>query len=103
MNCFSVICLKSVSQRDTAVSSQKRPKSVLDTDNPYQVACLLVECVQEPPNGKALEWQVDKETSKCKRRRKFQVQVHKVPPARTGKVVSISLQRHRTFLKSCIL
>ena len=36
-----VICLKSVSQRDTAVSSQKRPKSVLDTDNPYQVACLL--------------------------------------------------------------
>ena len=41
INCFSVICLKSVSQRDTAVSSQKRPKSVLDTDNPYQVACLL--------------------------------------------------------------
>ena len=39
---FSVICLKSVSHRDTAVSSQKRPKSVLDTDNPYQVACLLV-------------------------------------------------------------
>ena len=37
---FSVICLKSVSQRDTPVSSQKRPKSVLDTDNPYQVACL---------------------------------------------------------------
>ena len=33
-NCFSVICLKSVS-RDTAVSSQKRPKSVFDTDNPY--------------------------------------------------------------------
>ena len=32
---FSVICFKSVSQRDTAVSSQKRPKSVLDTDNPY--------------------------------------------------------------------
>ena len=27
INCFSVICLKSVSQRDTAVSSQKRPKS----------------------------------------------------------------------------
>ena len=25
---------------DTAVSSQKRQKSVLDTDNPYQVACL---------------------------------------------------------------
>ena len=40
INCFSVICLKSVSQRDTAVSSQKRPKSVMDTDNPYQVACL---------------------------------------------------------------
>ena len=38
--CFSVIYLKSVSQRDTAVSSQKRPKSVLDTDNPYRVACL---------------------------------------------------------------
>ena len=38
--CFSVICLKSVSQPDTAVSYQKRPKSVLDTDNPYQVACL---------------------------------------------------------------
>ena len=37
---FSVICLKSVLQRDTAVSSQKRQKSVLDTDNPYQVACL---------------------------------------------------------------
>ena len=36
INCFSVICLKSVSQHDTAVSSQKRPKSVLDTDNPYQ-------------------------------------------------------------------
>ena len=34
---FSVICLKSVSQRDTAVSSQKRPKSVLD-----MVACLVV-------------------------------------------------------------
>ena len=33
---------KSVSQRDTAVSSQKRPKSVLDTDNPYQVACLYI-------------------------------------------------------------
>ena len=41
INCFSVICLKSVSQRDTAVSSQKRSKSVLDTDNPYRVACLL--------------------------------------------------------------
>ena len=27
-NFFSVICLKSVSQRDTAVSCQKRPKSV---------------------------------------------------------------------------
>ena len=38
---FLVICLKSVSQRDTAVSSQKRQKSVLDTDNPYQVACLM--------------------------------------------------------------
>ena len=38
--CFSVICLKSVSLRDTAVSSQKLQKSVLDTDNPYQVACL---------------------------------------------------------------
>ena len=37
---FFGICLKSVSQRDTGVSSQKRPKSVLDTDNPYQVACL---------------------------------------------------------------
>ena len=41
INCFPVICLKSVSPRDTAVSSQKRQKSVLDTDNPYQVACLL--------------------------------------------------------------
>ena len=40
INCFSVICLKSVSQRDTAVSPQKRPESVLDTDIPYQVACL---------------------------------------------------------------
>ena len=40
INCFSVICLKSVSQHDTAVSSQKRPKSILNTDNPYQVACL---------------------------------------------------------------
>ena len=39
--CSSVICLKSVSLRDTAVSSQKRQKSILDTDNPYQVACLL--------------------------------------------------------------
>ena len=28
---------------DTAVSSQKRPKSVLDTDNPYQVACLPLQ------------------------------------------------------------
>ena len=37
---FPVSCLKSVSQRDTAVSSQKRPKSVLDTDDPYHVACL---------------------------------------------------------------
>ena len=51
INCFSVICLKSVSQSDTAVSSQKRPKSVLDTDNPYQVACLQIwnwkpECLQ---------------------------------------------------------
>ena len=36
-----VSCLKSVSQRDTAVSSQKRPKSVLDTDDPYHVACLM--------------------------------------------------------------
>ena len=35
INCFSVFCLKSV-------SSQKRPKSVLDTDNPYQVACLQI-------------------------------------------------------------
>ena len=35
-----VSCLKSVSQRDTAVSSQKQPKSVLDTDDPYHVACL---------------------------------------------------------------
>ena len=35
-----VSCLKSVSQRDTAVSSQKRPTSVLDTDDPYHVACL---------------------------------------------------------------
>ena len=26
LNCFSVICLKSVSQRDTAVSSQKKAK-----------------------------------------------------------------------------
>ena len=41
INCFSVICVKSVSQRNTAVSSQKRSKSVLDTDNPYQVACLV--------------------------------------------------------------
>ena len=44
INCFPVICVKSVSQRDTAVSSHKRSKSVLDrppTDNPYQVACLL--------------------------------------------------------------
>ena len=40
LQCFPVSCLKSVSQRDTAVSSQKRPKSVLDTDNPYHVACL---------------------------------------------------------------
>ena len=39
INCFSVICLKSVSQRETAVSSQKRPQSAMDTDNPYQVAC----------------------------------------------------------------
>ena len=38
---FPVSCQKSVSQRDTAVSSQKRPKSVLDTDDPYHVACLL--------------------------------------------------------------
>ena len=38
---FPVSCPKSVSQRDTAVSSQKRPKSVLDTDDPYHVACLL--------------------------------------------------------------
>ena len=37
---FPVSCPKSVSQRDTAVSSQKRPKSVLDTDDPYHVACL---------------------------------------------------------------
>ena len=37
---FPVSCLKSVSQRDTAVSSQKKPKSVLDTDDPYHVACL---------------------------------------------------------------
>ena len=44
INCFSVICVKSVSQRDTAVSSQNRSKSVLDTDNPYQVACLTVVC-----------------------------------------------------------
>ena len=35
-----ISCLKSVSQRDTAVSSQKRPKSVSDTDDPYHVACL---------------------------------------------------------------
>ena len=39
---FPVSCLKSVSQRDTAVSSQKRPKSVLDTDDPYHVACLII-------------------------------------------------------------
>ena len=45
INCFSVICLKSVSQRDTPVSSQKRPKSVLDTDNPYQLACLQTPCL----------------------------------------------------------
>ena len=39
---FLVICLKSVSQRwDTAVSPQKRPKFVFDTDNPYHVACLI--------------------------------------------------------------
>ena len=37
-----VFCSKSVSQGDTAVSSEKRPKSVLDTDNPYQVACLIM-------------------------------------------------------------
>ena len=37
-----ISCLKSVSQRDTAVSSQKRPKSVLDTDDPYHVACLCM-------------------------------------------------------------
>ena len=37
-----ISCLKSVSQRDTAVSSQKRPKSVLDTDDPYHVACLVL-------------------------------------------------------------
>ena len=37
---FPVSCLKSVSQRDTAISSQKKPKSVLDTDDPYHVACL---------------------------------------------------------------
>ena len=37
-----ISCLKSVSQRDTAVSSQKRPKSVLDTDDPYHVACLIL-------------------------------------------------------------
>ena len=37
---FPVSCLKSVSQRDTAVSSQKRPTSVLDTDDSYHVACL---------------------------------------------------------------
>ena len=45
---FPVSCLKSVSQRDTAVSSQKRPKSVLDTDDPYHVACLLQFCCWHP-------------------------------------------------------
>ena len=41
-NLFLSDLLKSVSLRDTAVSSQKRQKSVLDTDNPYQVACLFI-------------------------------------------------------------
>ena len=36
----------------------------------------LVESVQEPPNGQSSsEWQMDKEASKCKMTRKFQVQV----------------------------
>ena len=55
MNCFSVICLKSVSQRDTAVSSPKRPKSVLDTDNPYQVACLMFSGFQKCENGRCMQ------------------------------------------------
>ena len=43
---FSVICLKSVSQLDMAVSSQKRPKSVSDTDYLFLVACLhiIINC-----------------------------------------------------------
>ena len=48
---FPVSCLKSVSQRDTAVSSQKRPKSVLDTDDPYHVACLNRASVIDPNPG----------------------------------------------------
>ena len=42
---FPVSCVKSISQRDTTVSSQKRPKSVLDTDDPYHVACLQMSTV----------------------------------------------------------
>ena len=37
---FPVSCLKSVSQCDKVVSSQKRATPVLDTDDPYHVACL---------------------------------------------------------------
>ena len=47
LSLFPVICLKSVSQRDTAVSSQKRAKSVLDTDNPYHVACLAMHATKK--------------------------------------------------------
>ena len=47
-----ISCLKSVSQRDTAVSSQKRPKSVLDTDDPYHVACLVDQLI----NGSYSRW-----------------------------------------------
>ena len=47
-----ISCLKSVSQRHMAVSSKKRPKSVLDTDDPYHVACLVDQLI----NGSYSRW-----------------------------------------------
>ena len=52
-------CLKSVSQRDTAVSSQKRPKSVLDTDDPYHVACLVLENQKNSFKKGVIMWVID--------------------------------------------
>ena len=54
-----VSCLKSVSQRDTAVSSQKRPKSVLDTDDPYHVACLQPQPTDSATGGARVRQALD--------------------------------------------